>query len=1261
MVRPYFKYSIDQLEKLFSSSKDNPSVLQTLFDELKNRKTRRARGLLNEVEDCLLNSFFSDGSPKTSPPPPSGQSKENNVVEIHQPKYHSVTWIEDLPLPWEAKSLDGRTYIGNYETEEEAAEALSNFHKISKDDLLKLASNHKTSTQSKPPEKPKTALKKDSATDTSFVGAEDIELSKVFKKLSPKGSAPNRPEKWVFNKKNTMKLGVKLDDSLISVYRAGITNLIFEMKRKGAGAKKINLENGKSLDLKGTEPGYQFPYDEGADLFEGSKITIFIGNRRSPGQVVSITGGVLIISIQDDYGPTIHACVIQIDNTSILEALNDRLLEVEEGKKTNFNKALAEQVVKNENKENPALVKDQLTGLDILNNEQKESVLKALSNEVLYIWGPPGTGKTKTLGVLIRALFDENKKVLICSNTNQAVDQVLLKLCTELSESHKALQEGNIIRIGAITHDELKSKWSEYITIEEIIKKKSADLMEKKVRLSQQISDLNKQVSDLELIIEGFDKVRVLNLEIEKVNSVISNGKRDLKKLDSEIKNTESKIKESLEEHQSFLNAGTLRRIMMKSEDQIVKDRAELEAQKKNLINKSFELKRSVENAPQTLEKLKVEMAEILKLISNKQKSTVEKELKKIQKDRKDCMDELSAINKKLEEIAKSVMEEATIIGATVTKAFVSSNQLPQFDVVIVDEASMVMAPALFYVAGFANEKVIISGDFRQLSPVVPTDEEETFEAIGRDIFESAGITKAVDSKRSANRLVMLNKQYRMDNEICNMVSESMYDGVLITASNPSATTSIPPLFANALTLVDTSSVWPFANKDNFKSRYNLMHALAIRNLCFHLNEQSYLGEINKLGVCTPYAAQAKLLKKILSSHQLENRVSAGTVHRFQGDEKETIILDISDSWGEKHVGVFLQADRPEEAGAKLFNVAVSRAQKHLIVFANLTFLEDKLPDLAILRELLYTVQSKGKVIDVRDVLSMYPIVNDLKKLGGTFDLDLETEETGLFKQSDFDKVFLSDLGAAEKSVVIFSGFITPQRVGAYIDMFRSKLEEGVAIRCVTRPPNNNAVDYDQSMEALDALESIGCIVDTRWSIHQKVVIIDERILWYGSLNPLSHTSRTDEIMARIDNPEAASQMGLFISLNPDGSKKNGGILTQKENPRCPKCQDRNKHSRATYRTGRYGPYWSCEDQECDWKESLNKPTNKKPGFKQTANTGSVGGIVSPDGTTKEAPNCPLCGKKMTLRRGPYGSFFGCPGFPRCKGKANISGGKKKR
>lgn len=1195
--RPYFKKGVVELEELFSRSKNDSTTLNNLRDELENRKTKRARYLLSEVKNCLKKPAKVSG--EFTSPSPSPLSVESNEISTPNPKIF---------------------------------------------------------TENKTTKTPKSKLKKDLITDNTFVPAKDIELPKLFKKISAKGDAPGRPEKWVFHRKTNMRLKVKSDDSLVSVYRAGITNLISEMKKKGAGSKRINLENGKSLNLKGTEPQYQFPYDEGADLFEGSKITLFIGRSRSSGQVVAITGGMIVISTQDDYGPTIHACVVQIDNTSILESLDEKLLEVEEGKKSNFNKTLAEQVIKNENKENPALINDQLTGLDVLNNEQKQSVLKALNNEVLYIWGPPGTGKTKTLGVLIRALFDENKKVLICSNTNQAVDQVLLKLCTELTESHQALQDGNIIRIGTIIHDELKLKWSEYITIDGIIKKKSSDLTEKKIRLSHQISDLNKTARDLEDIIEAFDRVKVLGKEIEKVNSVISNGTQNLKTIESKIQNTESKIKTSLEEHETFLNAGMLKRVILKSEERIVRERTELEAQKKDLTNKSFELKRSLNDAPQTLEKLKVEMAEISNLISNQQKTKVEKELKQIQKNKKECMDQLTTINKQLEEIEKSVVEEAKIIGATVTKAFVSSNQFPQFDVVIVDEASMVMAPALFYTAGFADEKVIISGDFRQLSPIVPTEEQDTFAAIGRDIFEYAGITEAVSSKKSANRLVMLNKQYRMHGSICNMISEPMYEGELITASNHTAATAIPSLFENPLTIVDTSSVWPFAIKDNFKSRYNLMHAMAIRNLCFFLDEKNYLGEINKLGVCTPYTAQAKLIKKILSSHQLENKVSAGTVHRFQGDEKETIILDISDSWGEKNVGIFLQADRPDEAGAKLFNVAVSRAQRHLIVFANLTFLEDKLPNLAILRELLYIMQSQGKVIDVRNVLSMYPIINDLKKLGGTFDLDIETEKTGLFKQSDFDKVFLFDLKAAKKSVVIFSGFITPQRVGTYIDMFRAKIGEGVIIRCITRPPNNNAVDYDQSKEALDALESIGCVVDTRWSIHQKVVIIDERILWYGSLNPLSHTSRTDEVMARIDNPEAATQMGLFISLKPSASKTNGGVLTQKENPICQECQDRKKHSRMTYRTGRYGPYWSCEDQECDYKENLNQ--NKTLDLNKTTNTTSSGRIPSIEGITREVPDCPLCGKEMVLRRGPYGSFFGCKSFPRCRGTIQIKSKK---
>ena len=71
-----------------------------------------------------------------------------------------------------------------------------------------------------------------------------------------------------------------------------------------------------------------------------------------------------------------------------------------------------------------------------LNAKQRETACKITTNEVFYIWGPPGTGKTKTLSTVNIALFEDKKKVLLCSNTNQAVDQVLLNLCKTFGNSH---------------------------------------------------------------------------------------------------------------------------------------------------------------------------------------------------------------------------------------------------------------------------------------------------------------------------------------------------------------------------------------------------------------------------------------------------------------------------------------------------------------------------------------------------------------------------------------------------------------------------------------------------------------------------------------------------------------------------------------------------------------------------------------------------------------------------------------------------------
>ena len=117
--------------------------------------------------------------------------------------------------------------------------------------------------------------------------------------------------------------------------------------------------------------------------------------------------------------------------------------------------------------------------------------------------------------------------------------------------------------------------------------------------------------------------------------------------------------------------------------------------------------------------------------------------------------------------------------------------------------------------------------------------------------------------------------------------------------------------------------------------------------------------------------------------------------------------------------------------------------------------------------------------------------------------------------------------------------------------------------------------------QALDALEDIGCIVDCRARIHEKVVLIDNEIVWHGSLNVLSHSHRTDECMTRLTNKGFATAVAANMSKLRVSADKAASAVATAENPRCPRCS-----ARTTYREGRYGPYFECED-ECSWRMGL--------------------------------------------------------------------------
>ena len=81
-----------------------------------------------------------------------------------------------------------------------------------------------------------------------------------------------------------------------------------------------------------------------------------------------------------------------------------------------------------------------------LDSNQQEAVQKALSlesgSEILLIQGPPGTGKTTTITEMLRQITKRHRhyKILIASQSNQAVDNVLEKI---VKENEKVLRIGN--------------------------------------------------------------------------------------------------------------------------------------------------------------------------------------------------------------------------------------------------------------------------------------------------------------------------------------------------------------------------------------------------------------------------------------------------------------------------------------------------------------------------------------------------------------------------------------------------------------------------------------------------------------------------------------------------------------------------------------------------------------------------------------------------------------------------------------------------
>ena len=134
-----------------------------------------------------------------------------------------------------------------------------------------------------------------------------------------------------------------------------------------------------------------------------------------------------------------------------------------------------------------------------------------------------------------------------------------------------------------------------------------------------------------------------------------------------------------------------------------------------------------------------------------------------------------------------------------------------------------------------------------------------------------------------------------------------------------------------------------------------------------------------------------------------------------------------------------------------------------------------------------------------------------------------------LYDNSKFYKAFEKDLRHAQFSVLIESPFITLKRMESLLPLLSQLSERHIRIVVNTRNPDEHELEYKlQALEAIQTLQEMGVKILYTVKHHRKLAIIDDEILWEGSLNILSQ-SDSCEIMRRIASQELVMQMMRYL------------------------------------------------------------------------------------------------------------------------------------
>ena len=505
-----------------------------------------------------------------------------------------------------------------------------------------------------------------------------------------------------------------------------------------------------------------------------------------------------------------------------------------------------------------------------VNMDQLLAISNALKYPITYIQGPPGTGKTNTILNTIMSAFFNERTVLFVSNNNHPIDEVFKKM-RGLTYKNRQIPFP-VVRLG-------------------------------------NLDVVDRALNDMRLLYEDTKDVKIYDSTLNKNRDEKVQRTDQLTRLlaayDEKLDLLERKaVTQRLLDESTQLNF----RFELSSRQLAGIDRR---LQEIGEISNEDALRLIVEDEEDFLKYLYYTSARYIKRLSEPKNKEL---LDIILLDPRDET-RVPSFNQYLSDPdnVRRFQRIFPIISTTNISAHRIGKPEVYFDMVIMDEASQCNT-ATALVPILRGKNLMLVGDPQQLQPVIvldPSDNmtlrkkykvQQEYDYIDNSVYKTFLACDPVSDE------VLLHYHYRCHRKIIDFNNKKYYNGKLSIESN-----------------VESKQPLIFVNVKESGSE--------VKNTAPGEAEQiiQYIKDFpdQDIGIITPFTNQRQLIEDELKKIARKD-VTCGTVHAFQGDEKDVILfsLGLSEKTGVKTYD-WLKNNR------ELINVATSRARKQLIVLGS--------------------------------------------------------------------------------------------------------------------------------------------------------------------------------------------------------------------------------------------------------------------------------------------------------------------------------------